>query len=95
MHCSFNLPHVQRDSIFRIAGQYSELPDRVFRVTEITMDMQAPDHIICQVIPVYDTQITGRTDAEIKKTFNKSHYFLKNDNDYRGQYHSTKEDTEP
>ena len=39
IHCSFNLPNVQRDSIFRISGQYTELPERVFRVTEISYDI--------------------------------------------------------
>lgn len=93
IHCSFNLPHLQKDSIFRIAGQYTELPDRVFRVTEISYDLQCPDHIVCQVVPVYDDNITGRTEVEVKQTFNKSSHFLKTDIDYRGQYHKTKEDT--
>lgn len=84
IHCSFNLPHVQKDSIFRIGGQYAELPDRIFKVTEITYDLQAPDHLICQIIPVYDKQIVGRTKKEVEKTFNKSNHFLKQDVDYRG-----------
>lgn len=92
IHCSFNLPHVQKDSIFRISGQYSELPDRVFRVTEITYDIQAPDHLVCQVIPVYEDQIVGQTDKEIAKKFNKSNYFLKPNMDYRGHSYSTKEE---
>ncbi len=92
VHCSFNLPHVQKDSIFRIAGQYADIPDRIFRVTEITYDAQVPDHLICQIVPVYDDNIVGRTPVEIKKTFNKSHHFLKDETDYRGHYHVTKED---
>lgn len=84
IHCSFNLPNVQKDSIFRIGGQYSELPDRIFRVTEITYDLQAPDHIIAQIVPVYDKQIVGRTRKETEKTFNKSNRFLKQNVDYRG-----------
>lgn len=95
IHCSFDLPHMQKDCIFRISGQYSELPDRVFRVTEITYDLQAPDHIVVQVVPVYDkVQIVGRTDKEIKQQFNKSNYFLQQNVDYRGHEHVTKEDTE-
>lgn len=90
VHCSWNLPHVQRDSIFRISGQYADIPDRVFRVTEISYDMQAPDHLICQIIPVYDKQIVGRTQTEIKQTFNKSNHFLKQEVDYRGNVYSTK-----
>lgn len=90
VHCSWNLPHVQRDSIFRISGQYADIPDRVFRVTEISYDMQAPDHLICQIIPVYDRQIVGRTQTEIKQTFNKSNHFLKQEVDYRGNVYSTK-----
>ena len=93
IHCSFQLPHLQRACIFRIAGQYSELPDRIFQVTELTYDLQAPDHIVCQVVPMYDTQITGKTDAEIKQQFNKSNYFLKPNYDYRGRPHVTTEDT--
>lgn len=84
IHCSWNLPKVQKDSLFRIQGQYTDVPDRVFRVTEITYDAQAPDHIICQVIPVYDTQAVGRTKQEIASTFNTSNHFLKSNTDYRG-----------
>lgn len=93
IHCSFNLPNVQRDSLFTLSGQYSGLPDRVFRVTEITMDLQAPDHIIVQVVPVYDKQTVGRTTHEIEKTFNTSNHFLNPNTDYRGNYYTTKEDT--
>ena len=92
IHCSFNLPFVQRDSIFRIAGQYTDVPERVFKVTEITYDIQAPDHIVCQVIPVYEKQIVGRTEKEVAKTFSKSEHFIKQPIDYRGDYHMTKEE---
>ena len=92
IHCSFNLPHVQRDSIFRMSGQYSEVPDRVFKVTEISYDMQAPDHLICQIVPVYDNQIVGYTKKEIEKKFDKSNYFLKQETDYRGHKYVTKKD---
>lgn len=95
IHCSFNLPHVQKDSIFSISGQYSELPERVFRVKEITYDLQAPDHIIVQVVPVYDKKdVVGRTKEEVKRTYNKSNTFLKQNVDYRGNYHQTREETE-
>ncbi len=89
IHCSFNLQHLQKDCLFRIAGQYTELPDRVFRVTELTYDIQAPDHIICQVVPVFNNShghIAGRTDKEIERTFNKSNHFLKQNKDYEGRY---------
>ena len=92
VHCSFNLPHVQRDSIFRIAGQYAEIPDRIFRVTEITYDVQAPDHLICQIVPAYDDKIVGRTDVEVRQQFNSSNHFLKKETDYRGQFYTTKEE---
>lgn len=92
IHCSFNLPHVQRDAIFRISGHYSELPDRIFRVIEITYDMQAPDHLIVQVVPSYDEKPVGRTEKEISRTFNKSNHFLNVPTDYRGHYQSTQED---
>lgn len=94
IHCSFNLPYVQRDAIFRIAGQYTELPDRIFRVTEITYDVQAPDHLVCQIVPAYDDKIVGRTPVEIKKQFSTSNHFLKRDIDYRGDFHTTKEQDE-
>ena len=92
LHCSFNLPHVQKDAIFRIAGQYTGIPDRLFRVTELTFDVQAPDHLICQVIPAYDDKIVGRTEKEIKNEFNSSHHFLKKDTDYRGDFYMSKEE---
>ena len=94
LHCSFNLPHVQRDSIFRIAGQYAEIPDRIFRVTEITYDVQAPDHLVCQVVPAYDEKIVGRTPVEVKKQFNSSNHFLKPNVDYRGDFYTTREEGE-
>lgn len=94
LHCSFNLPHVQRDSIFRIAGQYTELPDRIFRVTEVTYDVVAPDHLICQVVPSYDEKPVGRTPVEIKQQFNASNHFLKQDVDYRGNFYTSREETE-
>lgn len=86
IHCSFNLPNLQRDCIFRLSGQYTGLPDRIFRVIELTCDMQAPDHMVAQVVPCYEKQLVGRTDKEIEKTFNKSNHFLSIPTDYRGQY---------
>lgn len=87
MHCSFNLPNLQKDCLFKISGQYTGLPDRTFRVKELTCDLQCPDHMICQVLPVYDKQTVGRTDKEIERTFNSSNHFLKPSVDYRGHHH--------
>lgn len=93
IHCSFDLPNVQKDCLFKFGGgHYSELPDRIFRVTEITYDLQAPDHIVCQVVPVYDKNVAGRTDKEVSNTYNRSNHFLKSPVDYRGDYHNTQED---
>ena len=86
VHCSFHLPHLQKDCLFHMSGQYTGLPDRIFRVTELTCDLQAPDHMIAQVVPVYDTQTVGRTDREVANTFNQSNHFLQTPTDYRGQY---------
>lgn len=87
IHCSWNLPKVQKDSIFTFSGEYSELTERKFRVTEITYDLQAPDHLICQIVPIANGQsITGRTRKEIAQTFNKSSHFIKENVDYRGKY---------
>ena len=86
VHCSFNLPYLQKDSLFRLSGQYTGLPDKVFRVTELSCDLQAPDHMVAQVVPVYDTQAVGRTKKEIANKFNKSNHFLSSPVDYRGQY---------
>ena len=86
IHCSWDLPKLQKDSIFSIAGEYSELPERKFRVTEISYDLQAPDHLVCQIVPVANGQpIVGRTRKEIAQTFNSSNHFIKKDVDYRGQ----------
>lgn len=92
LHCSFDLPNLQKDSLFHMSGQYTGMPDRTFRVTELTCDIQTPDHMIAQVIPVYDKQTVGRTRKEIEKTYNKSNYFLKSETDYRGDYYKTQED---
>ena len=86
IHCSFNLPNLQKDSVFRIQGQYAGLLERVFKVTELSSDLQAPDHVVCQIVPVYDNNIVGRTQVEIDKTFDGSHHFLKKNTDYRGHY---------
>lgn len=86
IHCSFHLQNLQKDSLFHLSGQYTGMPDRTFRVTELTCDLQCPDHMVCQVVPVYDKQTVGRTRKEIEKTFNKSNYFLQTPTDYRGQY---------
>ncbi|WP_302320377.1 hypothetical protein [uncultured Duncaniella sp.] len=94
VHCSWNLPHMQKDSIFRIAGQYSELPERIFRVTAVSYDLQAPDHLVATIIPVYDEQIVGLTRKEVSKKFDRSNRFLKDDTDYRGEYHKTQLDTQ-
>ena len=92
VHCSWNLPHVQKDSLFLFSGQYSEMPDRVFRVTEITYMIDSPDHLVCQVVPVYDKdQLVGKTDKEIAKKFNRSNYFIQPDVDYRGNPIVTKD----
>ena len=84
IHCSFNLKNLQRDAIFQISGQYTGMPLRKFRVTELTQDVQCPDHIICQVVPAYEKQTVGRTDSETANRFNKSNTFLKPNTDYRG-----------
>lgn len=98
IHCSWNLPHCQKDALFRIAGQYAELPERIFRVIEITYDLQAPDHIVVQVQPCLPSadgyHLTGYTDKEVQKKFNKSNHFLKQDAGYTGEYHSVKTDVE-
>lgn len=86
IHCSFHLEQVQRDSIFKMNGQYTGLPERTFKVTEISYDIQAPDHLVCQVIPVYTTQTVGRTEKEVAQTFNTSEHFIKQPIDYRGEY---------
>jgi hypothetical protein len=64
------------------------MADRVFRVIEMTCDIQAPDHMIAQVVPVYDKQTVGRTKKEISKTFNSSNHFLQSQVDYRGKTRS-------
>lgn len=88
VHCSWNLEKVQKDSLFRIAGEYASMPERIFRVTEITYDLQAPDHLICQIVPIANgAPITGRTRKEVAQTFNKSSHFLKDNTDYRGKYY--------
>lgn len=86
LHCSFNLPHLQKDSLFHLSGHYTNMPDRVFRVTELTCDLQAPDHMIAQVVPVYDKQPVGRTKKERANTFKTSNHFLSEPVDYRGNY---------
>lgn len=92
IYCSFNIDHMQKDCLFNIAGLYSEIPDRCFRVVDITYDLQAPDHLVCQVIPVYDRQTVGYTEREVQKKFNTSNHFIKQDVDYRGHQYTTDED---
>jgi hypothetical protein len=86
IHCSFHLKNLQKDCLFTFSGQYTGLPDRVFRVIELTTDIQAPDHVTCQVVPQYDKQAVGETDREVKQKFNSSNHFLTVPTDYRGNY---------
>lgn len=93
IHCSWNLPHVQKDSIFRIAGQYAEVGERVFRVTALSYDVQCADHLVAQVVPCYDEKnLVGRTEKEVAKTYSRSNHFLKQNTDYRGDQYKVKED---
>ena len=92
IHCSYHLKDLREDCIVTIAGYYAGLPARKFRVTELTCDLMCPDHMVAQVVPVYDTQVVGRTKAEIAQTFNSSHHFIKTCDDYRGHYHVTQDD---
>ena len=62
-------------------------------MTELSYDMQAPDHIVCKVIQVYEQQTVGKTDHEIAQQFNKSNYFLKPNTDYTGRQYNTKTET--
>ena len=86
IHCSFNLRNLQKDCIFELSGQYTTLPSRKFRVTELTTDIQAPDHVTCAVVPCYDKQTVGYTKKEVQQKYNKSNNFLKPNVDYRGDY---------
>ena len=89
IHCSFNLKNLQKDCLFELSGMYTNMPDRVFRVTELTCDLQAPDHMIAQVVPVYNKdKPVGKTNHEVSEKFNSSNHFLKHNLDYRGNYRS-------
>lgn len=86
IHCSFDLPNLQKDCIFELSGQFTHLPARKFRVTELTTDIQAPDHVTCAVVPCYDKQTVGYTSKEVQNKFSHSNTFLKSNVDYRGNY---------
>jgi hypothetical protein len=93
--CSYYMENLQKDCLFHIGGHHANLPDRIFRVTELTCDLQAPDHMVCQVVPVYGNDsknIVGRTDKEVAQTYNKSNTFLKPQKDYRGDHHNPIQD---
>ena len=90
LHCSWDLPNVQKDSIFTYAGLYSELEPRKYRVLDITYDAMCADHLICRVLLIANGQpIVGRTKKEIEQTFTTSNHFLKNEVDYRGNPYTT------
>lgn len=90
LHCSWDLPNVQKDSIFTYAGLYSGLEPRKYRVIDITYDAMCADHLICRVVLIANGQpIVGRTKREIAQTFNTSNHFLKNEVDYRGHPYTT------
>ncbi len=92
IHCSYHLPELQKDSLFHISGQYTGMSDRVFRVTELTCDIQAPDHLVAQVVPVYENQTVGETETEIAEKYDRSNYYLQQSVDYRGHdYHPIEE----
>lgn len=86
IHCSWFLTHLQKDCIFEIGGQHADLPSRKFRVTELTSDIQCPDHIVCQIVPCYDKQTVGYTQKEVEKKYSTSNHYLKKNTDYHGNY---------
>lgn len=86
IHCSFNLENLQSGSIFTMSGMYTKMPDRVFRVIELSCDLQAPDHMVAQVVPVYGDKVVGDTKVERSQKYNKSNTFLKQNVDYRGKF---------
>lgn len=89
IHCSYNLVKLQKDSIFRISGMFADVPERIFKVREISYDLQCPDHAVVQVVPVYDKkQITGQTKKEVEMKYNSSNHFIKQTVDYRGHIYS-------
>ena len=93
IHCSWNLKNMQKDCLFRTSGLLTDLPEQIFRVTEISYIAECPDHLVAAVVPVYDeTTILGRTPKEVAQTFNTSNHFLKPVSTYHGEYHTTKED---
>ena len=89
IHCSWNLSNVQKDALFRFSGQYTNVKDRIFRVTELTYDAQAPDHLICQVVPVYSDKPVGDIPVEVKQKYKTSNRFVKVEHDYRGHIYDT------
>ena len=93
IYCSFNLPELQRDCIFELAGQYTGLPARKFRATELSYDIVAADHMVCQVVPVYQSNVCGETNSETKYKYNSSNSFLNPDINYRGKYSTYKNKT--
>jgi hypothetical protein len=85
LHVSFGLPEIQKGCKFKFAGLHTGLPSREFVVERISMELQVPDHIICEVIPQYRKDGGIAEDQVAKqKLLDKETLFFEEESDYRG-----------
>ena len=86
LHVSFGLPELQKGCKFMFAGLHTNLPAREFVVERMTIPFQAPDHMIVEVIPQYDTKNRGIAEDPISvaKMLDKEELFFEEPTDYRG-----------
>ena len=63
IHVPFDTERIQKNALFKIKGQFTGIPDRLFQVTELSTALVCPDHIVCQIVP-----LVGNTPPMIKET---------------------------
>ena len=79
IHIPFDTPHIQKGCLFEIEGQVTSIESRLFQVTELTIGLVCPDHIVCQIVPLVGNTAprTAETRRDIEKKNSTPRRFIK------------------
>lgn len=81
LHIPFDTPYIQKNGIFKIKGQYANIPNRIFQITELSTNLVCPDHIICQIVPLVGNTVplTKETRRDVSIKNREPRRFLRKD----------------
>lgn len=79
LHIPFDTKNIQKNCLFKIKGQYANIPNRLFQVTELSSALVCPDHIVCQIVPLVGNTppMTEQTRRDVKMKNNEPRRFMK------------------